>query len=478
MRPSHWDHCREGRFLKRPDNPQAGSTGPAGKPPFAAGATRLRSGPGWFLDKARRVTCLLLALTMSVLITRAEEAVQPLERIAVQPGVDGAEFILKDSRTPFFVKGFNYVRLRGDHSTFDADTETTKAAYDPERAETMFRTLAETGYNTVRVFIIGRSTANPGIGGNYDTTQGLYEPYMENVLDFLRRATRHGIRVFPTFGDGCLPANASFYDRLEKARKNKNALILTSQGVGLRVEYITSFLSYVKENDPNLLPTLLGLQCQNEACLHADRWPFSETEGRIEAANGNSYDMSNTEERQALMDDGYRYYHQRMVEAVKAIDPDMLVAEGVFVPRAVGKDYTNDAGLWPGRCKDERYPPTLKTLAEGALDFLDVHFYRTRKDEPVGDAFQRDLTSTGFYTAELQAARKSKPVILGEFGAFDFIEKTFEEAVDNMVIIRDLARQEKFNGMLFWTCDSQEQKRLYHATDDWELFVQKMGTFD
>ena len=73
------------------------------------------------------------------------------------------------------------------------------------------------------------------------------------------------------------------------------------------------------------------------------------------------------------MDEGYRHYHDKVVAAVKAIDPQMLVAEGVFVPRAVGKDPKDHAGVWPGKTRDERYPPTLTTLGTGALDFLDVH---------------------------------------------------------------------------------------------------------
>jgi len=122
------------------------------------------------------------------------------------------------------VNGFNYLRRRaaegkagGDHATFDADTERSKAHYDPKQAEAIFRTISQAGYNTVRVFIIGRSTVNPGVAGDYDEKKALYEPYRENVLDFLRRATRYGIRVFPT---------------------------------------------------------LLGLQCQNEAYLRANQWPF------------------------------------------------------------------------------------------------------------------------------------------------------------------------------------------------------------
>ena len=62
--------------------------------------------------------------------------------------------------------------------------------------------------------------------------------------------------------------------------------------------------------------------------------------------------------------------------------------------------------------------------------------------------------------------RKSKPVIMGEFGAFNFMEKTFEEALDNMMIVRDLAQQVKVNGMMFWTYDCLEQAKIWHATDD------------
>jgi len=415
---------------------------------------------------------------MVAAVAMAGEQVKPLERIGVRAGEDGAQFVLKDSGEPFFVSGFNYVRLRKDHSTFEAATKKTEADYDPDRAEAMFGALSKAGYNTVRVFIIGRKKFNPGIGGNYKTTKGLYEPYMENVLDFLRRATRHGIRVFPTFGDGGLPRNAYFLERFKGQSHNKNTYMLTRKGIDARVEFIASFLSYLKDKDPGVLPTLLGVQCQNEAYLKADQWPFSKAEGAFTAANGKVYDLSSSEERQALMDEGYRYYHKHIVEAVKAIDPEMLVAEGVFVPRAVGKKPEEAAGLWSGKYKDERYPPTLTTLGEGALDFLDVHFYRNNGDETVDQAFGRNLASTGFFTPEMIKIRKKKPVIIGEFGAFDHVEKTFEEAVDNMVVVRDLALKENVNGMLFWTYDCFEQQRLYHAASDWDLFIRKLGTFE
>jgi len=273
--------------------------------------------------------------------------------------------------------------------------------------------------------------------------------------------------------------NAYYRKRVRASGHNKNVFILTEEGISARVEHITSFLSYIKKNEPDLLPTFLGIECQNEAYLRANTWPFTEKEGMFQAANGKSYDLSKTDRRQALMDEGYRHYHQRIVIAVKTIDPEMLVAEGVFVPRAVGKDPRKHAGVWPGKTRDERYPPMLTTLGDGSLDFLDVHFYHVTPDpKKVAEQFRLNLGSTGFFSPKMGEIRKTKPVIMGEFGAFAHHEKTFAAAVDNLVQARDLANKENVNGMLFWTYDCQEQERLYHATDDWELFYRKMGNFE
>ncbi|RKY07641.1 MAG: hypothetical protein DRP65_10180 [Planctomycetota bacterium] len=421
---------------------------------------------------------LLCGLSMVASVATAQGQFKQLERIGIRAGEDGAQFIGTESGATFFVKGFNYIRLRGDHATFDADTKTTKAYYDPDRAEAMFSVLSRAGYNTVRVFIIGRSKTNPGIAGYYDTTKAIYEPYMENVLDFLRRATHYGIYVFPTFGDGGVPLNAYYRQRLRGKGHNKNVLVLTRDGIAVRVKHITSFLSYIKRKEPALLPTLLGLECQNEAYLLANQWPFTEKEGKFIAANGKTYDLSSSDERQALMDEGYRYYHKRVVKAVKAIDPDMLVAEGVFVPRAVGKDPIKHAGVWPGKTKDERYPPMLTAIGKGPLDFLDVHFYPTIRNESIDQTFRLNLKSTGFFTPEMKEIQKETPIIMGEFGAFKSVAKTFDQAVDNMARVRELAVEAGMKGMLYWTYDTFEQPRLYHAASDWPLFAGKMGNFE
>ena len=82
--------------------------------------------------------------------------------------------------------------------------------------------------------------------------------------------------------------------------------------------------------------------------------------------------------------------------------------------------------MWPGKTRDERYPPTLTALGIGSLDFLDVHFYHVTPDpEKVAEQFRRNLGSTGFFSPQMAEIRKTKPVIMGEFGAFDHHEETF-----------------------------------------------------
>lgn len=408
----------------------------------------------------------------------------PLERIKIQQNEHAAFFRIDSSRTPFFVRGFNYIRLRsatgytgGDHSTFEADTETTRGCYDPEQADQMLAHLNAAGFNTVRVFIIGRNSTNPGIAGNFASTGAVYEPYLDNVIDFLKRATRYGIRVLPVFGDGEIPRNA-YYQKLSGERDFRiNALILTVAGIAARVEHITSFLSYIKEKCPAVLATIFALSCQNEAHLRADQWPFNATTGEFTAANGKTYDLSDAESRQALMDDGYRHYHDSIVTAVKRIDPDILVTEGVFVPRAVGKDGERDIGLWPGRFEDERYPPTVTTLDGGPLDFIDVHLYRTDPAESVEEAFTNDLRSTVFVSSETERLWAEKPVILGEFGEFRAVESDFKRSTENMAAVRDMALDEGFQGMLFWTYDCFEQEYVWHAAQDWPHFISRLGNF-
>jgi hypothetical protein len=404
-------------------------------------------------------------------------AIKELPRVAILQRSPRAIFQQRGSNRTFFVRGFNYVRLRGDHATFDAATKKTQAHYDPDHAEQMFETLARHGYNTVRVFISGRSPQAPGIAGNYDSTPGIYAPYMDNVIDFLQRARRHGIYVLPTFGDGELPRNAFFRKRLNDLPKTKNAIYLTREGIDAKKLYVTSFLRAIQQRDAALMSTILALQCQNELYMRGDQWPFDKTSGSFTGVDGTTYDLASAEDRRALMDDGLQIYHSELVGAIKGIDGQLLVTEGLFALRAVGKALATHQGIWPGSSGDDRFPPTLLALGQGPLDFLDIHFYRTRSQETIEVAFTKDMESSQLDADGMRQIRQQKPIIVGEFGSFRGVDPTFQQAAKNLLAARDLFVEREFNGMLYWTFDTFEQKRLYPAIVGGEDFLHELNSF-
>jgi len=419
----------------------------------------------------------ILVFSITVLLWGGFSAIAgEMEKISIRKSGKHACFYKTQSGRPFFVKGMNYIRLRyGDHATFEAAVGPSPAYYDREQADDMLKRLAENDYNTVRVFIIGRSSRNPGIGGHYQETQGLYEPYMENVMDFLRLARTHGIYVLPTFGDGELPRNRYYRDRIKDLPGGINVMYLTPEGIAAKTQYVVDFLTHIKTRDKSLLHGLLGIQLQNELHLRCDAWPFTQTQAILTMPNGKSYDMSVAEERQLLMDEAINHYHNTLAKAIKTLAPELLVCEGVFTLRAVGKTPDTHIGVFPVSSGDKRFPPTATVLGHSHLDFIDMHFYRTRRDETVSRAFRRDMDSMAFYSAEMRDIQKLKPVILGEFGSFRHIDETFAQAANNLLRIRDLAIEHHMMGIMMWTYDTFEQEQLYPAMENKGSFLKKLS---
>jgi len=425
----------------------------------------------------RQETILILSTTIVVWGSFSAVA-GGIDRIGIRKGGKRAYFYGVQSGQPFFVKGMNYIRLRhGDHATFEATVGSNPAYYDRERAEDMLKMLSENGYNTVRVFIIGRNSRNPGIGGHYQETQGLYGPYMKNIMDFLGLARTHGIYVLPTFGDGELPRNRYYRDRIKDLAGGINALYFTPEGIAAKQQYVADFLTYIKTRDSSLLDVLLGVQLQNELHVRCDAWPFTQTQGTSKMPNGKSYDMADTEGRQRLMDEGINHYHNTLVRAIRDVAPELLVCEGVFTLRAVGKTLDTHKGVFPMSSGDKRFPPTATVLGRSHLDFIDMHFYRTRRHEQVSEAFHKDMDSMAFFSETMDALRKTKPVILGEFGSFRHIDDSFAQATNNLLRIRDLAIKHHMMGIMMWTYDTFEQKRLYPTMEDKGSFLKRLSDF-
>jgi hypothetical protein len=402
-------------------------------------------------------------------------AVPAISRIGIRQ-VDGrAEFVQLATGVTFNPAGMNYIPLRnGDHATFDAATRLTEAFYDPLEAEATLRLLRRTGYNTVRVFLAGRSKENPGLAGEA-TTLGVYTPYLDNVADFLRRAAFHGIHVIFNFCDIDLPNNGYFRQRAE-GRWGYGVNVLSPGGLAAYCEMVASTLDYLKKKNPDLLKIVLGVQFNNEISTKLKAWPFSE-KGPVTLANGQTYDMTRLDHRARAYEEGLTYFYQQVCAVVKSIDPNLLTTEGLFVAGAVGRDHREGErafetsnlkkgfGWEEGIC---RLPPPLRILARSPLDFVDIHLYpeKARKDFPA--EIDNLLETSLFREAVGLGLISQKPVILGEFGGFKKHLNMpgapgLAEAVKRWEEIRRIALERGMVGYLGWSLETFLQTDIYQA---------------
>ncbi len=403
---------------------------------------------------------------------------EPIQRVLIDKSAAMPFFHQEGDNAPFLFFGANYVRLhgqdsrlQGDHSTFDAVTPATQADYNSYHAETLFRTLKSRGFNYVRVFLIGRSPhVNPGISGPISLNEPVYGPYMDNFIDFLERARKYGLYVYPTIGDGELPNNAYWRSKIP-ANKDLSYLRLyfpfVKEAVDAKAEYLQAIVSYIKNYDPTLIKTLFAIELQNEYALHANVWPFTQMSGPFEAYWGETYDMADQQSRQKLADDATILYQNKMVEALNEIEPDLLVGEGFFTLSGVGKNPETAAGLYPGNFNDERYPPIFDVSVKSDIDFIDIHHYPTQKGAPINDQFNHAMNSMLNDTTELDDILKQKPMILGEFGAFYEAETGgIATTANRMNELANLAMTKGLGGWCYWTFDTFEQERILNMMDE------------
>ena len=400
---------------------------------------------------------------------------ESVSRIAVQADENGAYFVYADTGERYLPVGGNYMGLRGgDHSTFDAATSFTEADYDPVKTEAMMRALAQNGGNVLRVFLIGRSSTNPGISGdpNIPVTnteyyfEGLYIPYMENVTHFLRTAQKYGIYVMMALGDADVPSNSYYMSIMGGEALARNYMYMTEEGVNARKTYAENVVRYFKEKAPDCMSAIFSLEFQNEYAMYDDQWPFNLTSGNVTLANGKSYDMGDPDSREAAHRESTIYYLNTMTDAVKAVDPDLLVNEGSFTLNIVGKtDGIN--GLTGNQSGDPRYPATLDIYLSSKIDFVDIHIYfANSNNNTVLSSFADDLLCMKYYNEETQELLKQKPIFMGEFGPSTLVFKTEEEAEEVWTETVRLAKDANFQGFAVWTLESHNQKECWNILAD------------
>lgn len=416
------------------------------------------------------------------------EDTSAVKRIAVKKSDGGAYFVYAGTNEEFTPVGGNYMGLRGgDHSTFDAATSFTEADYDPVKAEAMIRALSENYGNVIRVFLIGRTSTNPGISGdpayslddeNY-YFEGLYKPYMENVVHFLRVAQKYGVYVMLTLGDADVPSNDYYISLQGGAALARNYMYFDARGVNARKVYAQNVMRYFTELAPDCVSGIFSIELQNEFAVHTDQWPFNLTSGIVQTANGKTYDMGNADSRELCYKEGVTYYINQVYSAIKSVDDKVLVNEGTFTRNIVGNNGVY--GMQNVVSGDYRMPATFDVYLNTNIDFLDVHiYYANTSGNTILNSFADDLTGMNFWTDEVQALLTRKPIFMGEFGPNARIFPNVEDANNVWKETVRLAAESGFKGFAVWTLESHNQTECWNILADdgkFDLFIELVSIF-
>ena len=399
---------------------------------------------------------------------------QTARKIGIAENENGAYFVYKDTNERFVPMGANYMGLRGgDHSTFDAATTFTEADYDPIKAEAMFRALSANNGNVVRVFLIGRTSMNPGISGdpayaiddeNY-YFEGLYKPYMENVVDFLQLAQKYGVYVMLTLGDADVPSNSYYLNLQGGAALGRNGMYFTQNGINARATYAANVVKYLNEYASDCINAVFSVELQNEFAVYADQAPFNMTSGNWKGVNGATYDMGNEDAREQAYIDGVKHYINTVTAAIREQNADILVNEGTFTRNIVGNNTVY--GMQGFTSGDLRMPATLDIYLGTDIDFVDIHIYFANvKGNTVMSSFADDLQYMNYYKTATRELLKEKCIFMGEFGPDTRTFPTMEEANEVWTETVRLATEAGFSGFAAWTLESHSQVSCWNLLAD------------
>ena len=229
--------------------------------------------------------------------------------------------------------------------------------------------------------------------------QELRTAYIANVVDFLRRAKSHGIFVLLT--NEWLPDVTAYSSDIASVRRdwfdNINLLMLSPRELprnGTSGQTSSKSFSARAPRSTASSPMSSGTRR-----IYVNWPPFTLTGGRITTANGSTYDMASASDRKRIIDDGFVYLIDQVRAAIRKVDPTALVTMGFF----------HDTEPNPSRVGDNRLVRTRAVIEHSTADFVDIHPYPNT-----------DLTFPQLMQNYGIDGQTSKPIIMGEFGAFKF----------------------------------------------------------
>jgi hypothetical protein len=341
--------------------------------------------------------------------------------------------------------------------------------YDPARVEAALTQMSKDGYLFIRVFIsydgAGYLRQNDRLVGPYygiagpwldtaDHVNGLYKPYLDNFVDLLRRARSHLIYVQPTFE--WLPMNDHYSVKAPQPAdpdgapyvEGVNLFYLAQPWIDMKKSYVANFLGYVKSVDPQLLPSIIAIDLQNEIFVDTSLAPFTRSDV-VPLADGLSYDMSTDVDRQQAVDANFVHWANEQVAAAHAVDPRAMLGASVFTFNAIGLGGPN--GVHSNQqIRETRYPARPWSLATYSdLAYTDIHAYVAPSPTGIPYSLAWDLGTSEFDSIP----KDKKPLWLGEFGTF---RNLYADAVAAAPVVKkhkDDAVAAGFSAWGFWSWD-------------------------
>lgn len=371
----------------------------------------------------------------------------PEHRIGARVVNGDGEFYDRASGEKFTPRGATYTRLgpiRTSNGTITYHTTFQVGTYDAERADKALREMAGYGYNTVMVEVHGcedRCAADPATGK-------LNDQYLDNVVDFMKRAKAHGLFIILRTDD--LPHGSSYSNDLFRNHwradiQGVNAEFLTTEGIQANVNYYRDLIqAFIEREAP--LDILIGYAIRGEAFMDGNTPPLTFKSGTLTAANGQTYDLGNEAERSRMLDEAFVYFVDQVRAAILEVDPTALVGIGFFAPQTPN----------PWRVGDTRLTDTRGLITRSTLDFLDFHPYPGE-----------ELTLAQFMENYGIDKPPSKVLMMSEFGAY---KRTYGSAARAAQVNADWQSEScryGYDGWLWWTWDTVEQDPpLWAATDE------------
>ena len=381
----------------------------------------------------------VLAVSLGVGVGASCDTIAPLARICTR---DGA-FVEKKSGKEFRPVGFHYIRILPDgvHYVF------APSQYDPARVEAMFSDLEKNGFNIVRVFM-----------GNLELTEGdgLSGTFLDNVVDFLERATRH--RIYVLLVVDWIPGSQRYTSIVANARPDVDGmqrLLLDKANITAKSLYLKDFISMLKERRPALLSSIFAYELENEVCIDLDKLPFSQTSGTFACA-GKQYDLANEQDLQKLVDTAIVDNANKLTTAIRSVDPQAMVAYSVFSYAAVGRSGPNR--IRSDVSHDMRCPIRPLALAKSKLSYVDLHFYA-----PNPEGLESDLKSLEWDKLTSACRAEGKPILAGEYGVPSSLAADGEQSARCATWHLQNLLEKGMTGGIFWTYDCHEQENVVNA---------------